>query len=91
MDRFHHYTYFLQKPVKKPYSRNKDFRGHAFKRVPKLLNLSSERTCRVRPRFFSNRESTPNVLINIQSDLSNSNLYNTNSRIIRSFYGSLDN
>jgi len=58
-------THCFIKQVTKPYSRNKDFRGHAFKRVPKLLNASSERRRRVRSRLFSSKETIPNVLINI--------------------------
>jgi hypothetical protein len=53
------------KPVAKSYFRNKDFCGHAFKRVQKLLNVSSERRRRVRSRLFSVKKPIQSVLINI--------------------------
>jgi hypothetical protein len=76
MDRLHHCHCFT-KPVTKPYSRNKDFRGHAFKHVPKLLNVSSERRRRVRSQLFSSKEPIPNVLINIQLILAELKHWNT--------------
>jgi len=43
MDRLHRCTCFT-KPVTKPYSRNSDFRGHAYKRALVYCNICFERT-----------------------------------------------